>query len=47
MKVTRLGLDLATQVFQVHGLGPRGRQVSSPQLKRGQVEGFFRRLVPG
>ena len=46
MKVTRVGLDLAKQVFQVHGVDEKGRQVLSRQLKRGQVEGFFRGLEP-
>lgn len=44
MKVTRVGLDLAKQVFQVHGVDEKGRKVLSRQLKRGQVEGFFRGL---
>ena len=27
MKVTRIGLDLAKQVFQVHGVDEKGRRV--------------------
>ncbi len=46
MKVTRIGLDLAKQVFQVHGVDEKGRKVVSRQLKRGQVEEYFRGLEP-
>ncbi len=46
MKITRIGLDLAKQVFQVHGVDEKGRKAVSRQLKRGQVEEYFRGLEP-
>lgn len=35
MKVTRVGIDLAKQVFQVHGVDGQGRKVFARQLRRG------------
>jgi transposase len=34
MKITRVGVDLAKKVFQVHGVDAAGRQVWKRQLKR-------------
>ena len=34
MKITRVGVDLAKKVFQVHGVDVAGRQVWKRQLKR-------------
>jgi transposase len=34
MQITRVGVDLAKNVFQVHGVDARGRQVFKRQLKR-------------
>ncbi|NIV18551.1 MAG: transposase, partial [Woeseiaceae bacterium] len=34
MKITRVGVDLAKNVFQVHGVNAAGRQVWRRQLKR-------------
>ena len=34
MKVTRVGVDLAKSVFQVHGVNAAGRRVWQRQLKR-------------
>lgn len=41
-----IGLDLAKNVFQVHGVGAEGRVVVRRQLRRSQVVGFFERLAP-
>ena len=41
MKVTRVGIDLAKQVFQVHGVDGQGRKVLARQLRRGQVLTFL------
>jgi len=41
MNVTTIGIDLAKNVFQVHGVDERGQAVLRKQLKRGQVLQFF------
>jgi transposase len=46
MKVTTIGLDLAKNVFQVHGVDERGVAVLRKQLRRDQVLPFFTRLEP-
>jgi len=40
-KVTTIGLDLAKNVFQVHGADEQGKRVYTKRLKRGQVLEFF------
>lgn len=42
MEITTIGLDLAKNVFQVHGVNERGRSVLRKQLKRDQVAPFSR-----
>ena len=44
MKVTTIGIDLAKNVFQVHGVDERGRAVLKKQLKRDQMAAFFAKL---
>jgi transposase len=46
MKITAIGLDLAKNVFQVHGIDERGHTVLEKKLKRAQVAGFFANLPP-
>jgi transposase len=41
-----IGLDLAKNVFQVHGVEASGRVVLRRQLRRGAVEKFFAQLPP-
>lgn len=41
MEVTTIGLDIAKNVFQVHGSDCKGRAVLSKRLSRGQVLRFF------
>lgn len=41
MTITTVGLDLAKNVFQVHGVNERGAAVLRKQLKRDQVAPFF------
>jgi transposase len=43
-EITTIGLDLAKNVFQVHGIDETGQGVVRKQLRRGQVLGFFARL---
>lgn len=45
-KVTVIGLDLAKNVFQVHGADAKGRKCFSRKLKRSQVLEFFVKLPP-
>lgn len=46
MKLTRIGLDTAKQVFQVHGVDEHGKAVLEKQLARGRVLEFFSNLPP-
>ena len=46
MKVTTIGIDLAKNVFQVHGVDERGKAVLRKQLKRKDVAAFFARIEP-
>ncbi len=41
MKVTTIGIDLANNVFQVHGVDERGKATLKRQFKRAQVAEFF------
>ncbi len=46
MKVTTLGLDLAKNLFQVHGVNEFGKPVIKKQLRRNQLAEFFVNLPP-
>ena len=46
MKITTVGIDLAKNVIQVHGVDERGKAVVKKQLKRDQVLPFFANLSP-
>lgn len=46
MNVTRIGLDIAKQVFQVHGVDEHDNVVLRKTLKRAQVLTFFANLPP-
>ena len=46
MKITTIGLDLAKNVFQVHGVDEQGKAVVRKQLRRNQVAAFFANLPP-
>ncbi len=45
-EVTAIGLDLAKNVFQVHGVDASGRAVLRRKLRRSEVEAFFAALPP-
>src|SRR5690349_3137630 len=45
-EISMIGLDLAKNVFQVHGVDVVGRVSLRRQLKRGGVEKFFAKLPP-
>ena len=46
MQVTTIGLDLAKNVFQVHGIDAAEKVVVRKQLRRRQVLAFFEALAP-
>ena len=46
MKITTVGIDLAKNVFQVHGVDERGKAVLKKQLMRHQVLVFFSNMPP-
>ena len=46
MQVTTIGLDLAKNVFQVHGVDAAGKIIVQRQLRRGQVIEFFKKVPP-
>jgi transposase len=43
-EITTIGLDLAKNVFQVHGIDAQGTTVLRKRLRRGQVLAFFSRI---
>ncbi len=45
-EVTTIGVDLAKNVFQVHGVDASGGTVIRRQLRRRQVLPFFRKQPP-
>lgn len=45
-EVITIGLDLAKNVFQVHGVDKSGKVAVTRQLRRGEVLSFFARLEP-
>jgi transposase len=45
-KVSVIGLDLAKNVFQVHGIDLDGEVIVRKQLKRSQLRQFFAKLAP-
>ncbi len=45
-QVTRVGLDLAKNVFQIYGVDEQGEVVVVRKLRRGGVLEFFGRLAP-
>lgn len=46
MKLTSIGIDLAKNVFQVHGVDKHGHTLLRKSLKRGQMLTFFARCQP-
>ena len=44
MQVTRIGLDIAKNVFQVHGVDEHGKVVIRKQLSRSKVLTYFAQL---
>jgi transposase len=46
MQVTTVGLDLAANIFQAHGVSENGEVAFSQALRRAQMLAFFGRLPP-
>jgi transposase len=46
MQITTIGIDLAKNVFQVHGADEHGKAMLKKQLKRDQMAAFFANLPP-
>jgi transposase len=46
MQITTIGLDIAKNVFQVHGVDVEEKVVVRKQLRRSQVVRFFQELAP-
>jgi len=46
MQVTTVGLDLAKNIFQAHGITSDGTVAFNRALRRGQVLPFFAKLEP-
>ena len=46
MQITTIGLDIAKNVFQVHGIDAAEKVVVRKQLRRNQVLEFFKALPP-
>src|ERR1700732_5208695 len=44
MQISTIGIDLAKNVFQVHGVDAADKPVLKKQLRRGQVIEFFAKL---
>lgn len=46
MQVTTIGLDLAKNIFQVHGVSESGEIAFNKPLRRAQLLRFFSKLPP-
>ena len=46
MDITRIGIDLAKNVFQLHGVDRTGKAVVKKQLRRSQMLTYFSKLPP-
>src|SRR5260370_39149528 len=46
MQISTIGLDIAKNVFQVHGIDSSDKVVVRKRLRRGQVMAFFEPLLP-
>ena len=45
-KLSVVGLDLAKNVFQVHGINTEGEVIVRKQLRRSEMRKYFARLEP-
>ena len=47
MQISIIGLDIAKNMFQAHGLDEKGEAVLRRRIRRGGLLRFFSRLDPG
>lgn len=45
-QITTIGLDLAKQIFQIHGAGAEGNVIINRKLRRAEVLRFFEKTPP-
>ena len=46
MNVKTIGIDLAKNVFQIHGVDEHGKRLFNKQLRRAQMASFFANIPP-
>jgi transposase len=46
MKITTIGVDLAKEVFQIHGVDAHGKAVLRKRLRRSEMVKIFANLEP-
>ena len=46
MKITTIGIDLAKNVFQIHGVDAHGKVAVRKQIKRAEMAKYFANLKP-
>ena len=46
MKITTVGIDLAKEVFQIHGVNEHGKVILRIQLRHNAMLNFFANLQP-
>jgi transposase len=46
MRITTIGLDIAKNVFQLHGVDEKGQLLLRKRLRRSQVKELFAKLQP-
>jgi len=46
MKITTIGIDIAKDVFQIHGVDSQGKTVIRKQIRRHEMLNFFVNLQP-
>ena len=46
MKITRVGIDLAKELFQIHGVDSGGKAVVRRRLRRSEMMSYFKTLPP-
>ncbi len=46
MKIATIGIDIAKNVFQIHGVGAAGKVIVSRQLRRQQLLPYLQQLAP-
>ncbi len=46
MKITTIGIDLAKEVFQIHGADKHGKVLLRKRLSRGKMAKFFAKIEP-